>query len=63
MPTLLRWKGSRFFFYSADGWEPAHVRVVKGDREANLWLGDLSVAVTAKLGPLALIYGDAPVNS
>jgi hypothetical protein len=45
MPTLLRWKGYRFFFYSADGWEPPHVHVVKDGREAKIWLKDLNVAV------------------
>ncbi len=45
MPTLLRWKGYRFFFYSADGWEPPHVHVVKDGREAKIWLRDLNVAV------------------
>ena len=45
MPTLLRWKGYRFFFYSADGWEPAHIHVVKDGKEAKLWLNDVSVAV------------------
>jgi hypothetical protein len=45
MPTLLRWRGYRFFFYSADGWEPAHVHVVKDGKEAKLWLNDVSVAV------------------
>ena len=45
MPTLLRWKGYRFFFYSADGWEPPRVHVVKDGREAKIWLRDISVAV------------------
>jgi hypothetical protein len=45
MPTLLRWNGYRFFFYSADGGEPAHVHVSKGGSEAKIWLGDLTVAV------------------
>ena len=45
MPTLLRWKGYRFFFYSADGWEPPHVHVVKDGREAKIWLRDLNVAI------------------
>ena len=48
MPTLLRWKGYRFFFYSADGWEPAHVDVVKDGKEAKIWLSDIGVA--ANLG-------------
>ena len=45
MPTLLCWNGVRFFFYSADGSEPAHVHVVKGGCKATIWLHDLSVAV------------------
>jgi hypothetical protein len=45
MPTLLRWKGYRFFFYSADGWEPPHVHVVKDGREAKIWLQDVTIAV------------------
>jgi hypothetical protein len=45
MPTLLRWKGYRFFFYSADGWEPPHVPVVKDGKEAKLWLQNLAVAI------------------
>jgi hypothetical protein len=45
VPTLLRWKGYRFFFYSADNWEPPHVHVANGGKEAKIWLHDLSVAV------------------
>lgn len=44
MPTLLRWKGYRFFFYSADSWEPPHVHVYKDGKEAKIWLRDLVVA-------------------
>ena len=45
MPTLLRWKGYRFFFYSADSWEPPHVHIVKDGKEAKVWLHDTSVAL------------------
>lgn len=45
MPTVLRSNGYRFFFYSADGDEPAHVHVVKGDCEAKVWLSDGAVAL------------------
>jgi hypothetical protein len=48
MPTLLRWRGYRFFFYSADGWEPPHVHVFKDGKEAKLWLDDVRLA--ANLG-------------
>jgi Domain of unknown function (DUF4160) len=45
MPTLLRWRGYRFFFYSADRWEPPHVHIYKNGREAKIWLHDISIAV------------------
>ncbi len=45
MPTVLRWNGYRFFFYSADGGEPAHVHVAKEDCEAKVWLNDCAVAI------------------
>jgi hypothetical protein len=35
----------RFFFYSADGWEPPHVHVVKDRKEAKLWLMNVSLAI------------------
>lgn len=45
MPTVLRWKGYRFFFYSADLWEPSHIHVQRDGHEAKVWLHDMSVAV------------------
>jgi hypothetical protein len=51
MPTVLRHKGYRFFFYSNEGDEPAHVHVRKGDSEAKVWLHDLSVAVNLGYTP------------
>ncbi|HEY8063712.1 MAG TPA: DUF4160 domain-containing protein [Methylosinus sp.] len=45
MSSLLRWRGYRFFFYSADGWEPPHIHVVKDGKEAKIWLNDLNLAV------------------
>lgn len=45
MPTLLQWKGYRFFFYSADRWEPPHVHIYKQGKEAEIWLRDVSVAI------------------
>jgi hypothetical protein len=38
MPTLLRLEGYRFFFYSREGNEPAHVHVEKGEGVAKFWL-------------------------
>jgi hypothetical protein len=45
MPTVLRWKGYRFFFYSADISEPPHIHVYRDGHEAKIWLGNLRVAV------------------
>ncbi len=41
MPTVLRWNGYRFFFYSNEGQEPPHIHVIKGGGEAKIWLEDL----------------------
>jgi hypothetical protein len=44
VPTVLRWRGWRVHFYSADRIEPPHVHVSKGRQEAKLWLADCAVA-------------------
>ena len=45
MPTILRTNGFRFFFYSNENDEPAHIHVEKGDAEGKIWLEpDLAVA-------------------
>tara|TARA_B100001939_G_C16783866_1_gene548161 strand:- start:544 stop:786 length:243 start_codon:yes stop_codon:yes gene_type:complete len=38
MPTVLRIKGYRFFFFAADRFEPPHIHVAKDDRAAKFWL-------------------------
>ena len=38
MPTVLFLNGFRFFFFSADGKEPIHVHVKKGDGDGKIWL-------------------------
>lgn len=45
MPTVFRPNGYRFFFYSNEGAEPAHVHIRKDDDEAKVWLHDFSVAM------------------
>ena len=47
MPTVLRWGPYRAFFYSNEGNEPGHIHVRAGNKEAKLWLHDLSVALNA----------------
>ena len=47
MPTVLRWGPYRGFFYSNEGGEPAHIHVRSGNKEAKLWLHDMTVAINA----------------
>ncbi len=44
MPTILRARGYRFFFYSLEGSEPPHVHVEHGDNVAKFWLDPIGVA-------------------
>lgn len=38
MPTVLIAGGFRFFFYSNENNEPAHIHVEKGNGEGKIWL-------------------------
>lgn len=38
MPTVLLINGFRFFFYSNENNEPAHVHVIKGNADGKIWL-------------------------
>jgi hypothetical protein len=44
MTTVLRILGFRFFFYSLEGAEPAHIHVEHGDYVAKFWLNPVSLA-------------------
>ena len=44
MPTVLKLLGFRFFFYSNEGTEPAHVHVEKGDSYGKVWLNPIMVS-------------------
>ncbi len=44
VPTILRERGYRFFFYMADRLEPPHIHVTRGDDAAKLWLDPLEFA-------------------
>lgn len=46
MPTVFRYDGFRFFFYSNEGdpREPVHIHVMKDGGEAKVWLEPVSVA-------------------
>jgi hypothetical protein len=44
MPTILRIGRFRFFFYSGDRTEPAHVHVEAGSGVAKFWLNPVRLA-------------------
>jgi len=44
MPTVLRIDGYRFFFYSLENNEPAHVHIESGDNAAKFWLNPVTLA-------------------
>jgi hypothetical protein len=44
MPTLLRWNGFRFYFFSNEGFEPAHIHVDKAEFSAKFWLSPVRLA-------------------
>ena len=46
MPTILQIGPYRFFFYSEEGGEPAHIHVEEGNKAAKFWLhnGELARA-------------------
>ena len=44
MPTALRVKGYRFFFFSLEGDEPPHIHVEQAERFAKFWLNPVSLA-------------------
>jgi chitinase len=44
MPTVLRVGRFRFFLFSNEGQEPAHVHVKAGEDEAKFWLNPVQLA-------------------
>jgi hypothetical protein len=44
MPTVLRWNGYRFYFFSNEGDEPPHIHVDKADSTAKFWLNEIDLA-------------------
>jgi hypothetical protein len=44
VPAVLRPSGYRFFFFSLEGREPAHVHVEQAERYAKIWLTPPTIA-------------------
>jgi hypothetical protein len=47
MPTVLRVRGYRFFFWSNEGFEPPHIHVESGENYAKFWLEPVELAASA----------------
>ena len=57
MPTIFRYRGYRFFFYSNEGEprEPLHIHVIKGGNIAKFWLEpEISVVQSYGMTPAEL---------
>lgn len=52
MPTIFRYKGFRFHFYSNEGQEPPHVHIRRAEDSCKFWLE-----------PVALCYNDGMKSS
>ena len=44
MPTVLRWNGYRFYFFSNEGQEPPHIHVDRGENTVKYWLEPVELA-------------------
>ncbi len=44
MPTVLRWNGYRFYFFSNEGAEPPHIHIDKSGCTAQYWLQPVAMA-------------------
>jgi hypothetical protein len=44
MPTIYRWKGFRFHFFSSEGNEPPHIHVRRAEDTCKFWLRPVSLA-------------------
>jgi len=62
MPTVLRVGPYRFFFYSGDGHEPAHVHVERDHRVAKFWLDPVRLSRSCGFGRAELRDIDRIVN-
>jgi hypothetical protein len=54
MPTIHRWSGYRFYFYSHEPNEPPHVHVDRGGASAKFWLQPVALARNAGFRPVEL---------
>lgn len=51
MPTIFKWRGHRFLFYSKEIGEPPHIHVLHDARQLKIWLVDMRVARNVGFAP------------
>jgi hypothetical protein len=51
MPTVLLLNGYRFFFYSNENQEPAHIHIEKADSSGKVWLDPIRVEYMFNFSP------------
>lgn len=44
MPTVLRWNGFRFYFFSNEGYEPPHIHIDRAGNTIKFWLNPFGLA-------------------
>lgn len=54
MPTVLRIGSLRFFFFSRENNEPAHVHIAASGKEAKVWLEPVQLAYSFGFKPYEL---------
>ncbi len=54
MPTVLRWRGHRFYFYSHEPNEPPHIHVDRAGETVKFWLQPLGLARNSGFSPKEL---------
>ncbi|MEW6586262.1 MAG: DUF4160 domain-containing protein [Nitrospirota bacterium] len=55
MPTIFRYRGYRFFFFSNEGYEPKHIHVRKNAETAKFWLEpEVILAYSYEMSPSEL---------
>lgn len=54
MPTVLRWKGYRFYFYSHEPNEPPHIHVDHSASSAKFWVQPVALARNFGFSPREL---------
>ena len=45
MPTILKYRSYRFYFYSHENNEPPHIHIDKDNKSAKFWLNPINLAV------------------